>query len=132
MKDLLKSIKAQTSNSFSRQFTVTDNKADQTGKLKLWDLLTEIEESTSEPTKQLCSVAPQYEKYRRNVNLDKFSDAHLGDEVEILARFYPSEKRTVKLRLFVRVLKGPKRTKRVARAEYTYEAVHEKQLSKAS
>ncbi|NVK05592.1 MAG: hypothetical protein HWD92_12265 [Flavobacteriia bacterium] len=132
MKDLLTSIKAQTSNTFSREFTVTEPRTDQSGKLKLWDLLTEIEESTEEPIQELLRVAPEYEKFRRNVNLDKFNDAQLGDRVEIMARFYPSEKRSVKLRLFVRILQGPKRTKRVARAEYLYEAIHENQLSKSA
>lgn len=131
MIDLLSSIKAETSNSFSRQFLVTPPKADPTGKLKLWDLLNEIEESTKAPCATLFSVAPEYEKFRRNVNLDKFLDANLGDQVEILARFYPSDKRQIKLRVFVRILKGPKRTKKVARAEYTFEAVHENQLAKA-
>lgn len=132
MRDLLSSIKAQTSNTFSREFTVTEPRTDESGKLKLWDLLVEIEESTSAPTKELLRVAPEYEKFRRNVNLDKFDDAHLGDTIEIMARFYPSEKRSVKLRLFVRILKGPKRTKKVARAEYTYEAIHENQLPKSA
>lgn len=131
MKTLLNSIKSQTSNNFSRTFEVTEPRADARGKLKLWDLLTEIEASTEEPTTELLRAAPEYEKFRRNVNLEKFNDAHVGDTVEILARFYPDEKRSVKLRLFVRVLKGPKRTKRVARAEYLYEAVHENQFSKA-
>lgn len=130
MKDLLSSLKNQTSNSFSRQFTVTEARADERGKLKLWDLLSEIEESTQEPTEFLVSVAPEYEKFRRNVNLDKYNDAKLGDEIELLARFYPDEKRSVKLRIFVRILKGPKRTQKVARAEYLFEAVHENQLSK--
>ncbi len=132
MKDLLSSLKNQTSNGFSRQFLVTESRTDAKGKLKLWDLLSEIEESTAKPTEQLIAVAPEYEKFRRNVNLDKYYDARLGDEVEILARFYPDERRSVKLRIFVRILKGPKRTKKVARAEYVFEAVHENQLSKTA
>lgn len=132
MKDLLKSIKAETSNHFSRQFIVTDDMTDAKGKMKLWELLQEIEQSTKEPCQTLIGVAPEYEKFRRKVNLDKFDDAAIGDTVEVLARFYASEKRQVKLRVFVRILKGPKRTKKVARAEYTFEAIHENQLAKAS
>lgn len=131
MKDLLKSIKAETSNTFSRTFEVTAPKADTNGKLKLWELLQEIEESTKEPCQTLISVAPEYEKFRRRVELDKFDDAKIGDTVELLARFYSSEKRQVKLRVFVRILKGPKRTAKVARAEYMFEAIHENQLAKA-
>lgn len=132
MKDLLSTIKSQTSNHFSRAFEVTDERTDSKGKLKLWDLLQEIEESTHEPCLTLYGVAPEYEKFRRTVNLDKFSDAFEGDTVELMARFYPSDKRQVILRVFARVLKGPKRTKRVARAEYLFEAIHENQLNAAS
>lgn len=132
MKDLLKSIKAQTSNQFNSSFTVTEQQADPNGKLKLWDLLQQIEEATIPPSNALIRVAPEYEKFRRQVKLDKFSDANEGDKVELMARFYSSEKRQIKLRVFVRILKGPKRTKKVARAEYTFEAIHENQLAKAS
>lgn len=132
MKDLLRSIKAETSNTFSRRFEVTESKADQNGRLRLWELLQQIEETTESPCETLFSVAPEYEKFRRNVNLDKFDDARLGDTVELMARFYPSEKRHIKLRVFVRILKGPKRTKKVARAEYIFEAVHENRLATAS
>lgn len=132
MKSLLWAIKREHSNKFVLKFKITESQADKHGNLQLWELLQCIEEGTKAPRELLIKIAPEYKSAVHEVNLQLFEKAHVGDEIEVEARFYELSKRNVLLKVFVRLSNKGDRTKRIARAEYTLKSTHIQELMKSA
>lgn len=123
MKNLLNEIKKCTQNKYTKSYKVEQADCDQSGKIALWVLLNLVEGMQDEPLKCLAKTSAQYKKDLKQVSLQMYNPAHVGDILEIEARFYEVDRRTVELKVFVRKIKPDKSSKRICRAGYFFHAV---------
>ena len=122
MKNLLREIKKCAQTKYRKSYVVTQNDCASNGKLQTWVLLNLVEEMQEEPAACLAQVAPEYKKDLKQVSLQLYNEAHVGDILEMEARFYEIDKRKVELKIFVRKIKPDKSTKRICRAGYHFHA----------
>jgi hypothetical protein len=123
MKDLLEQIKETTTNKFVKQFEVSQDKCDPTGKLML-HLFSMLEESLTSPKTIIEQIAPAYKKELLNIDFQKMEEALAGEELEVEMRFYSIDKKTVQLKAFARTFSNKGKAKKIAKTTYTYKAVY--------
>lgn len=123
MKNLLAEIKKCAQNKYVTTYCVTTANCDANGRLNLIVLLKLIENAQEEPANCLAKVAPEYKKDLLEVSFKLYETASAGDLLELDARFYEIDRRTVLLKIFVRKIRPDKSTKRVCRASYAFKAV---------
>lgn len=127
MKDLLSAVKKQSPNKFVK--TLEDNLYTPNGQLNTWTLLSEMDAITEEPIALLKKIAPEYNKTKKEVNLQILSEAQPGLPLEIEARFYKIDRRNLELKIFARQIQKKKKSIRIAKASYRIEARHHKMAS---
>ena len=124
MKDLLEQIKETTTNKFVKQFEVSPDKCDTSGKLSMLHLFSMLEESLTSPKAIIEQIAPAYKKELLNIDFQKMEEALAGEELEVEMRFYSIDKKTVQLKAFARTFSNKGKAKKIAKTTYTYKAVY--------
>ena len=122
MKDLFNEIKENKINKFTKKIQVIGSMASDNKELKLFSLLNELELFLSGPKELLNSIAPLYNKNMIQVDYQNIGKAFLGDELDLEARFYRVNKRTIELKVFVRKFDHKRKSTKIARASYTFHA----------
>ena len=127
MKDIFNEIKEQTTNRFTHHISVSAPMVNKNNELNLIDLLSQVESFLEIPKKVLSAVAPLYNKKMIQVDYQNLSKSFLGDKLEMEARFYRVDKRTVELKVFVRKYETNGKSTKIAKATYTFHAEHKGQ-----
>jgi len=122
MKDLFNEIKDKCINKFTKNIVVTKTMAGENKELKLFSLLSELELFLEGPKDLLNSIAPLYDKNMIQADYQNIGKAFLDDQLDLEARFYRIDKRTIELKVFVRKFDKKGKSTKIARASYTFHA----------